>query len=49
MAAVGLGTGFARLRGLGLKPFALGLAAAVAVGGVSVGLIKLLTLVMGPG
>jgi uncharacterized integral membrane protein (TIGR00698 family) len=49
MAAVGLGTGFARLRGMGIKPFAVGFAAAVAVGGVSVGLIKLLTLVMGRG
>jgi len=35
MAAVGLGTRFATLRGLGLKPFYVGFVAAVAVGGLS--------------
>lgn len=35
MAAVGLGTSFARLRGLGLKPLGVGLAAAALVGIVS--------------
>lgn len=43
MAAVGLGTGFSRLRGLGWKPFTVGCAAAVLVGGVSFGLIRILT------
>jgi uncharacterized integral membrane protein (TIGR00698 family) len=43
MAAVGLGTGLAKLRGLGAKPFSVGFAAALLVGGVSVALIKLLT------
>jgi uncharacterized integral membrane protein (TIGR00698 family) len=42
MAAVGLGTGLAKLRGLGWKPFSVGLAAALMVGGVSVALVKLL-------
>ncbi|MGB7156496.1 MAG: putative sulfate exporter family transporter [Tepidisphaeraceae bacterium] len=42
MAAVGLGTGLARLRGLGWKPFSVGFAAAVLVGTVSAVLIKLL-------
>jgi len=42
MAAVGLGTGLAKLRGLGLKPFTVGFAAALLVGGVSAGLIHLL-------
>ncbi len=42
MAAVGLGTGLARLRGLGWKPFSVGFLAAVLVGGVSAALIKLL-------
>ncbi len=42
MAAVGLGTGLARLRGLGWKPFSVGFAAAVLVGAVSTLLIKLL-------
>ena len=42
LGAVGLGTGLARLRGLGLKPFTVGFAAALSVGAVSVALIKLL-------
>jgi uncharacterized integral membrane protein (TIGR00698 family) len=42
LGAVGLGTGLARLKGLGLKPFSVGFAAAVSVGVVSVALIKLL-------
>ena len=41
MAAVGLGTGLAKLRGLGWKPFTVGFAAALMVGGVSTILIKL--------
>jgi uncharacterized integral membrane protein (TIGR00698 family) len=39
MAAVGLGTGLNRIRRLGWKSFAVGLAAALIVGGVSAGLI----------
>lgn len=39
MAAVGLGTSFAQLRGLGVKPFAVGIAAAAAVGIASVALV----------
>ena len=35
MAAVGLGTSFTRLRGLGFRPLGVGLFAAAAVGGVS--------------
>jgi uncharacterized membrane protein YadS len=42
MGAVGLGTGLAKLRGLGWKPFSVGLAAALMVGGVSLSLVKLL-------
>jgi uncharacterized integral membrane protein (TIGR00698 family) len=42
MAAVGLGTGLAKLRGLGWKPFSVGFVAAVLVGGVSAVLIKVL-------
>jgi uncharacterized integral membrane protein (TIGR00698 family) len=41
MVAVGLGTGLAKLRTLGLKPFAVGLATALMVGGVSLGLLTL--------
>ena len=41
MVAVGLGTGLAKLRVLGLKPVAAGLAAAVLVGGVSLALLTL--------
>jgi uncharacterized integral membrane protein (TIGR00698 family) len=42
MASVGLGTGIAKLRGLGWKPFSVGFAAALLVGGVSAALIHLL-------
>lgn len=41
MAAVGLGTSLRRLSALGLRPLTAGLAAAIAVGGVSVLLIRL--------
>jgi uncharacterized integral membrane protein (TIGR00698 family) len=41
MAAVGLGTELAKLKGLGLKPFCVGLAAALLVGGVSLSLLLL--------
>lgn len=44
MAGVGLGTSMTRLRSLGIKPFVVGLAAALGVGMVSVGLV----LVLGP-
>lgn len=40
MAAVGLGTSFTRLRGLGFRPLAVGLFAAAVVGGVSYILIR---------
>ena len=40
MASVGLGTSFARLRSLGLRPLAGGLATALLVGGVSYALIR---------
>jgi uncharacterized integral membrane protein (TIGR00698 family) len=40
MAAVGLGTSMSRLRGLGLRPLAVGLAAAALVGGVSFVLVR---------
>jgi uncharacterized integral membrane protein (TIGR00698 family) len=43
MAAVGLGTGLAKLRNLGLKPFTVGFAAALLVGVVSTVMIMLLT------
>lgn len=42
MAGVGLGTGLAKLKGLGWKPFCVGLTAALLVGGASFGLIRLL-------
>ena len=42
MAAVGLGTSFAQLRGLGIKPFVVGMAAAVSVGVASIALVTLL-------
>jgi uncharacterized integral membrane protein (TIGR00698 family) len=42
MAAVGLGTGIAKLRGLGWKPLTLGCAAALLVGVVSATLVKLI-------
>jgi uncharacterized integral membrane protein (TIGR00698 family) len=41
MSAVGLGTSFSRLRGLGLKPLAVGLAAAAVVGFVSYAMVRL--------
>ena len=46
MAAVGLGTGLAKLRGLGWKPFSVGFVAAVLVGAVSAVLIKLIVPVL---
>jgi uncharacterized integral membrane protein (TIGR00698 family) len=46
MAAVGLGTGLAKLRGLGLKPLTVGFAAAAVVGGVSMTLVKVLAAYM---
>jgi uncharacterized integral membrane protein (TIGR00698 family) len=46
LGAVGLGTALARLKGLGLKPFSVGFAAAVSVGVVSIALIKLLAPLM---
>jgi uncharacterized membrane protein YadS len=42
MTAVGLGTSFAKLRRVGLKPLVVGLSAAVVVGGVSFALIRAL-------
>lgn len=41
MAAVGLSTGFAQLKRLGLRPFFVGLSAALVVGAVSFALIRL--------
>ena len=41
MAAVGLGTSVRQLKGLGFRPFVVGIAAAVAVGAVSIGLVFL--------
>jgi uncharacterized integral membrane protein (TIGR00698 family) len=46
MASVGLGTNLKRLRGLGLKPIAAGLAAALIVGVIAAGLIHLLAPVL---
>lgn len=43
MAGVGLSTGLAQLRGLGLKPFYVGFSAAAAVGALSLGGVALLT------
>ena len=40
MAGVGLGTSINQLKGLGFKPFVVGITAAVAVGVVSVGLVS---------
>jgi uncharacterized integral membrane protein (TIGR00698 family) len=40
MAGVGLGTSINQLRGLGLKPFIVGIAAALSVGAVSLGLVS---------
>jgi uncharacterized integral membrane protein (TIGR00698 family) len=42
MASVGLGTNLARLRTLGLRPLGVGLAAALIVGVVSAGMVRLL-------
>ena len=42
MAAIGLGTNLRNLRGLGLRPLAVGFAAATTVGVVAVGLLRLL-------
>ena len=42
MASVGLGTNLSRLRSLGLKPSVVGLAAALIVGAVSVGVLHLM-------
>jgi uncharacterized integral membrane protein (TIGR00698 family) len=42
MASVGLATGLAKLKNLGWKPFSVGFAAALLVGGVSAVLVKLL-------
>ena len=47
LGAVGLGTGLARLRKLGLKPLSVGLAAALSVGVISFALIKLLAPFLG--
>ncbi len=47
MAAVGLGTDLKRLMGLGVKPFAAGLLAALLAGAVSLGLIFLCELYLG--
>ena len=41
MAAVGLGTSIKQLRGLGYKPFVVGMAAALSVGVVSIGLVSI--------
>jgi len=41
LGAVGLGTGLARFKGLGWKPFSVAFAAALSVGVVSVALIKI--------
>ena len=41
MAGVGLGTSITQLKGLGFKPFLVGIAAALAVGIASVGLVSL--------
>jgi uncharacterized integral membrane protein (TIGR00698 family) len=43
MASVGLGTSFSKLSKLGLRPLAIGLVAAVLVGGVSFAMIQLLS------
>jgi uncharacterized membrane protein YadS len=42
MAAVGLGTRFSAIRQLGIKPLAVGFAAAALVGAVGIALIRLL-------
>ncbi len=48
MAAVGLGTSFSRLRALGVRPLAAGMAAALLVGVVSFALIHTAQAVAGP-
>jgi len=45
MAAVGLSTGFASLKSLGMRPFFVGLSAAVVVGAVGWGMIQLLGII----
>ena len=40
MAAVGVGTSINQLKGLGVRPFLVGIAAALPVGGVSVVLVS---------
>jgi uncharacterized membrane protein YadS len=47
MASIGLGTGFAKLKSIGIKPFCVGLAAALLVAGVSTSLVKILAPWMG--
>lgn len=47
MASIGLGTGFAKLKSIGIKPFCVGLAAAFLVAGVSTSLVKILAPWMG--
>jgi uncharacterized membrane protein YadS len=42
MAAIGLGTGLAKLKNLGFKPFSIGFCAALLVGVVSTLLVKLM-------
>ena len=42
MAAVGLNTSFAVFKGVGLKPFVVGLAGALVVGAVGMGMAMLL-------
>jgi uncharacterized integral membrane protein (TIGR00698 family) len=49
MAAVGLGTSITRLKILGLKPLCAGLSVSLLVGGVSIGLIKVLSLFFAAG
>lgn len=46
MAAVGLGTSIAQLKGLGTRPFIVGMTAAVAVGVASVGLVSVFGLLI---
>jgi uncharacterized membrane protein YadS len=41
MAAVGLGTSIQQVRGLGFRPFVVGIVAALSVGVVSVGLVSI--------
>ena len=48
MASVGLGTSFSRLRSLGLRPLAVGMFAAVLVGGVSYALVQIVGPTLGP-